>query len=49
MDVDLGLEIYHTIGAAADRIGVDAYAVGGVVRDHFLQLGAVRFGVAAPV
>ena len=37
MDVDLGLEIYRTIGAAADRIGVDAYAVGGVVRDHFLQ------------
>ena len=29
--------IYHIIGDAADRLGVKAYAVGGVVRDHFLQ------------
>ena len=35
--IDLGLELYHTIGHCADRLGIDAYAVGGVVRDHFLQ------------
>ena len=35
--IDLGLEIYRTIGREADRMGVDAYAVGGVVRDYFLQ------------
>ena len=35
--IDLGLELYHTIGTEADRLGLDAYAVGGVVRDHFLQ------------
>ena len=35
--VDLGLDIYRTIGREADRMGVDAYAVGGVVRDYFLQ------------
>ena len=35
--VDLGLEIYRVIGREADRMGVDAYAVGGVVRDYFLQ------------
>lgn len=34
--VDLGLDIYRTIGREADRMGIDAYAVGGVVRDHFL-------------
>ncbi len=34
--IDLGLEIYHIIGDCADRLGVDAYAVGGVVRDFFL-------------
>ena len=34
--VDLGLEIYRIIGREADRMGVDAYAVGGVVRDFFL-------------
>ena len=35
--IDLGLDIYRTIGLEADRMGIDAYAVGGVVRDHFLQ------------
>ena len=37
MDVDLGLDIYRVIGHEADRLGIDASAVGGVVRDHFLQ------------
>ena len=35
--IDLGLDIYRTVGRCADRLGLDAYAVGGVVRDHFLQ------------
>ena len=35
--VDLGLDIYRIVGREADRMGVDAYAVGGVVRDYFLQ------------
>lgn len=35
--VDLGLELYRVVGREADRLGVDAYAVGGVVRDYFLQ------------
>ena len=35
--IDLGLEIYRVIGREADRMGIDAYAVGGVVRDYFLQ------------
>ena len=35
--IDLGLDIYRTIGREATRLGLDAYAVGGVVRDHFLQ------------
>ena len=35
--VDLGLEIYRAIGREADRMHIDAYAVGGVVRDYFLQ------------
>ncbi|MBO7100723.1 MAG: HD domain-containing protein [Bacteroidales bacterium] len=35
--IDLGLDIYRVIGREADRMGVDAYAVGGVVRDYFLQ------------
>lgn len=35
--IDLGLDIYRAIGREADRMGVEAYAVGGVVRDHFLQ------------
>lgn len=34
--IDLGLDIYRVIGREADRMGVDAYAVGGVVRDYFL-------------
>ena len=35
--IDLGLDIYRIIGDCADNMGVDAYAVGGVVRDYFLQ------------
>ena len=35
--IDLGLPLYRQIGLEADRLGIDAYAVGGVVRDHFLQ------------
>ena len=35
--IDLGLDIYRVIGREADRMGIDAYAVGGVVRDYFLQ------------
>ena len=35
--IDLGLDIYRAIGHEADRLGIDAYAVGGVVRDHLLQ------------
>ena len=34
--IDLGLDLYRTIGQCADRLGIDAYAVGGVVRDYFL-------------
>ena len=34
--IELGLDLYHTIGQCADRLGIDAYAVGGVVRDFFL-------------
>ena len=37
MDVDLGLDIYRIIGREADRMGIEAYAVGGVVRDFFLK------------
>ena len=37
MGIDLGLDIYRVIGREADRMGVDVYAVGGVVRDYFLQ------------
>ncbi len=37
MITDLFPEIGHVIGAEADRMGIDAYFVGGVVRDHFLQ------------
>ena len=37
MDVQLNNPIYRIVGAAADRLGVKAYAVGGVVRDYFLQ------------
>ena len=35
--IDLGLDLYRTIGLEADRLGIDAYAVGGVVRDYLLQ------------
>ena len=35
--IDLGLDLYRTIGLCADRLGIDAYAVGGVVRDYLLQ------------
>lgn len=35
--IDLGLDLYKTIGQCADQLGIDAYAVGGVVRDLFLQ------------
>ena len=37
MITDLYPELGHLIGAEADRMGIDAYFVGGVVRDHFLQ------------
>ena len=29
--------IYKIVGEVADQMGVDAFAVGGVVRDYFLQ------------
>ncbi len=37
MDVQLDNPIYRIVGNAADQLGVQAYAVGGVVRDYFLQ------------
>ena len=37
MITDLYPELGRIIGAEADRMGIDAYFVGGVVRDHFLQ------------
>lgn len=37
MSIPLDNPIYHIVGEAADKIGVKAYAVGGVVRDYFLQ------------
>ena len=37
MDVKLDNPIYKIVGEAADRLGVRAFAVGGVVRDYFLQ------------
>ncbi len=37
MITDLYTELGHIIGKEADRMGIDAYFVGGVVRDHFLQ------------
>ena len=37
MITDLYPEIGRIIGREADRMGIDAYFVGGVVRDHFLQ------------
>lgn len=33
----LDKEIFHEIGEAADRLGVEAYVVGGYVRDIFLE------------
>ena len=35
--IDLGIDQLHTIGIQADRLGLDAYAVGGIVRDYLLQ------------
>lgn len=37
MDVVLTNPIYKIIGQEADRMGIKAFAVGGVVRDYFLQ------------
>ncbi len=37
MVTDLYPEIGRAIGTEADRLGLDAYFVGGVVRDHFLD------------
>lgn len=37
MDVNLTHPIYRIVGQAADQLGVRAFAVGGVVRDYFLQ------------
>ena len=37
MVIELFPEITRVIGREADRLGVDAYIVGGVVRDFFLQ------------
>ena len=37
MDLILDNPIYRIVGATADKLGLRAYAVGGVVRDHFLH------------
>ncbi len=37
MDVILDNPIYKIVGEAADKMGVKAFAVGGVVRDYFLK------------
>ncbi|MCQ2274619.1 MAG: CCA tRNA nucleotidyltransferase [Bacteroidales bacterium] len=37
MDVILDNPIYKIVGQAADELGIQAFAVGGVVRDYFLQ------------
>ena len=37
MDVVLNHPIYEIVGRVADTMGIEAYAVGGVVRDYFLQ------------
>ena len=37
MDVQLSHPIYTLVGQAADDMGLRAFAVGGVVRDYFLQ------------
>ena len=47
MDIDLLLPLYRTIGQEADRLGVDAYAVGGVVRDHLLGRHCTDIDVVA--
>ena len=35
--IDLGLDLYRVVGRQAERLGMEVYAVGGVVRDFFLQ------------
>lgn len=35
--IDLQISHLRTIGLEADRLGIDTYAIGGIVRDHFLQ------------
>ena len=37
MDVELKHPIYSLVGQVADEMKIEAYAVGGVVRDYFLQ------------
>ena len=37
MDVFFEQPIYKLIGEVADGMGLETYAVGGVVRDYFLQ------------
>jgi len=38
MDIpERDIEILHLVGTAADSLGLDAYAVGGYVRDCLLQ------------
>ena len=37
MDVQLEHPIYTLVGTVADEMQIEAYAVGGVVRDYFLQ------------
>lgn len=37
MAIPLDNPIYRIVGHAADSLGIPAYAVGGVVRDYFLQ------------
>ena len=37
MAIELFPDVTRAIGIEADRLGVDAYIVGGVVRDYFLQ------------
>ena len=37
MELILNNPIYKIVGQTADRLGMRAYAVGGVVRDYFLQ------------
>ena len=35
--LDLNIDTLRTVGREADRLGIDAYAIGGIVRDHLLQ------------